>query len=133
VGFPGETEEQFEETLSLLDEVPYESLFAFKYSPRPFTKAARFTDQVEESVKSVRLERFFTKHKEMAFDLAKKYEGQELEVLVEEYDSETERCSGRSRQNKLVHFRGAGESSIGKTLRVKIREAFPQTLRGEFI
>ncbi len=132
VGFPGETDEQFAETLSLLDEVPYESLFAFKYSPRPFTKAARFEGQLPEEVKSERLNRLFERHRELAFPMAKKYEGQNLAVLVEEYDSETGRVSGRSTQNKLVHFTGSQEL-IGQTVWVKIKEAFPQTLRGVLV
>lgn len=132
VGFPGETEAQFAETLSLLDEVPFESIFAFKYSPRPFTKAARWEDQVSDVEKSSRLERLFAKHDEIAFALAKKYEGQVLRVLVEKFDPDTGRCSGRSTQNKLVHFVGKKEL-IGQTVPVVVREAFPQTLRGEMV
>jgi tRNA-2-methylthio-N6-dimethylallyladenosine synthase len=130
VGFPGETEEQFQETLSLLEEVPFESIFAFKYSPRPFTKAARFTDQVPNEIQSERLDRLFAKHKEIAFDLVKKYEGETLRVLVENYDQNSGRCAGRSTQNKLVHFNGR-EDLTGQTVSVYIKEAFPQTLRGE--
>lgn len=129
VGFPGETEEQFEDTMSLLDLVPYESIFAFKYSPRPFTKAARWEDQLSEEEKSRRLTALQAKHREIAFKLAEKYEGMTLQVLVEEYDPETERCTGRSTQNKLTHFSGTPEM-VGQTLEVEIYEAFPQTLRG---
>lgn len=130
VGFPGETEEQFYDTLSLLDEVQYETLFAFKYSPRPFTKAAKFEDQLSEQEKSERLNQLFKKHDEISFALAKKYEGQNLKVLVEKYDEENQRVSGRSTQNKLVHFSGESDL-IGKTVLVNITEAFPQTLRGK--
>ena len=132
VGFPGETEAQFEDTLSLLDEVPYETLFAFKYSPRPFTKAARFEDQVEESAKTERLNRFFKKHDEISFELATKYEGQTLDILVERYNSDRKTVSGRSTQNKLVHFSG-DESLIGNTVSVKVNKAFPNNMRGERI
>lgn len=132
VGFPGETEEQFADTLSLLDEVPYESIFAFKYSPRPFTKAARWEDQVSDEEKSSRLDRLFSKHNEIAFGLAKKYSSQKLQVLVEKFDEATGRCSGRSTQNKLVHFQGE-KGLIGQTVPVLVTEAFPQTLRGEWI
>ncbi|MCB9026825.1 MAG: tRNA (N6-isopentenyl adenosine(37)-C2)-methylthiotransferase MiaB [Bdellovibrionaceae bacterium] len=130
VGFPGETEEQFEDTLSLLEEVEYETLFAFKYSPRPFTKAAKFEDQLSEQQKSERLNQLFAKHDEIAFPLAKKYEGQILKVLVEKHNLETGKVNGRSTQNKLVHFSG-GSDLIGKTVSVEITEAFPQTLRGK--
>lgn len=140
VGFPGETAEQFEETLSLLDQVPYESLFAFKYSPRPFTKAARWEDQLSEEEKSERLARLFARHKELAFPMAKKYAGQTLEVLVEEQNTEEKKATGRSTQNKLVHFSTNGiegdklnsiQNLIGQVVSVRIHEAFPQTLRGE--
>lgn len=131
VGFPGETEAQFEETLSLLEEVPYESLYAFKYSPRPFTKAARFEGQVIEADKDQRLQRLFAIHNEMAHKMAKKYEDQILKVLVEEVDSH-QKAFGRSTQNKVVHFSGE-KDLIGQTVNVRINQAFPQTLRGEWI
>lgn len=130
VGFPGETEEQFEDTLSLLDEVPYESIFAFKYSPRPFTKAARFEDQLTEENKGERLNRLFEKHKEIAFELAKKYQDKTLRVLVERWKDG--KASGRSTQNKLVHFEGSNEL-IGKTVDVLIEQAFPQTMHGKMV
>lgn len=132
VGFPGETDAQFEDTMSLLDEVPYESIYAFKYSPRPFTKAAKYTDQVPEEVKSARLTRLFAKHREIAFDLAKKYDGQTLRVLVEEYHETDGGCFGRSTQNKSVHFKGSRDL-IGKTVNVKINRAFPSTLHGDIV
>src|SRR6185312_14618454 len=102
VGFPGETDAQFEDTLSLLREVPYENIFAFAYSPRPMTKAARFTDQVPDEIKSERLAKVLDLHREISFALAKKYEGRRLKVLVEKYDAETGRLQGRSTQNKSV-------------------------------
>lgn len=132
VGFPGETEEQFQDTLRLLDEVPYESLYAFKYSPRPFTKAAKFTDQVPEDVKSDRLTRLLEKHREIAFRLAEKYVGQTLNVLVEEYHEKDGRCFGRSTQNKSVHFGGQPEL-VGQTVPVVVRQAYPSTLHGELL
>ncbi len=129
VGFPGETEKQFEDTLSLLDEVNYESLFAFKYSPRPFTKAAKFRDQIDEKEKSRRLQTLFEKHEKIAFQLAQKYELQTLKVLIENVKEGM--ASGRSRQNKLVHFKVNQSDGVGKTVDVFIKKAFPQTLRGE--
>lgn len=131
VGFPGETEEQFEDTLSLLDAVPYESLYAFKYSPRPFTKAAQFPEQIAEEEKSDRLHRLFEKHKKIALSLVQKYVGEELEILVEEVDVKNERAIGRSTQNKQVHFPvDIQKDWVGKKIEVQISEAFPQTLRG---
>ncbi|MGE4130006.1 MAG: tRNA (N6-isopentenyl adenosine(37)-C2)-methylthiotransferase MiaB [Bdellovibrionales bacterium] len=131
VGFPGETEEQFQDTMSLLEEVPYENIYAFHYSPRPLTKAARYTEQVPDEVKNARLTRLLARHREIAFELAKRYEGMTLEVLVEKFDEETGRVQGRSTQNKSVHFAGPKEL-IGQNVMVKITEAFPLTMRGEW-
>lgn len=132
VGFPGETEEQFQDTMSLLDEVPYESIYAFKYSPRPNTKAAKFDQQLPEEVKSDRLTRLLAKHRQIAFDLAKKYTGQTLQVLVEEFHEEGSRVFGRSTQNKSVHFSGTRDL-IGRTVPVRIKQAYPSTLHGEIV
>jgi len=130
VGFPGETDAQFADTMSLLRDVPYETLFAFNYSPRPMTKAARFTDQVPDEVKSERLNHLLGVHREISFELARKYVGRTLNVLVERHDAETGRVVGRSTQNKSVYFTGTA-NLIGKTLPVKIHEAFPLVLNGE--
>lgn len=132
VGFPGETEEQFQDTMSLVREVPYENIFAFAYSSRPMTKAARFPDQLPEDVKLERLNRLFDMHRDIAFELAKKYNNKTVEVLVERYDAETGKVQGRSTQNKSVYFTG-NESLIGHTVKVHIVESFPLTMRGEML
>lgn len=132
VGFPGETDGQFSDTMTLLDEVPYENLYAFHYSPRPMTKAARFQDQVSEDVKMERLQKVLDKHRDLAFPMAKKYEGQKLKVLVERYDNLTGRVMGRSTQNKSVYCAG-NPDWIGRMIEVRISEAFPLTLRGEVV
>lgn len=130
VGFPGETEEQFMDTYTMLEQVKYESIYAFTYSPRPFTKAAKFTDQVPEHEKSERLQRLFAVQKEIAMPLAKTYMDKVLQVLVEEHNEETGVSTGRSTQNKVVHF--AGEKNfIGKTFPVKINKTNPMTLYGD--
>ena len=130
VGFPSETEEEFQDTLSMVETVGFETIFAFKYSPRPFTKAARFGDQVPEEVKSERLQRLFKAHDIQAFELAKRYEGQTLDVLVETYDAERKVVTGRTSHNKLIHLLG-DQDLIGKTVPVKVTKAFPSMLRGE--
>ncbi|MBS1971869.1 MAG: tRNA (N6-isopentenyl adenosine(37)-C2)-methylthiotransferase MiaB [Bdellovibrionales bacterium] len=132
VGFPGETEEDFQDTISMVQEVGFETIFAFKYSPRPFTKAAKFEDQVPEDVKTERLNRLFDAHDKMAFDLAKRYDGLTLQVLVEKAESTEGKVSGRSPENKLVHFLGSADL-IGKTVPVKITKAYPAVLRGELV
>lgn len=132
VGFPGETDAQFEETLTLLDEVTYENIYAFKYSPRPNTKAAKFDNQVPEAVKSERLSRLLAKHRAQSFELAKKYQDTYLPVLVEEFHEDEGFCFGRTTQNKSVHFDGTKEL-IGRTVSIKVTEATPQVLYGEYV
>jgi tRNA-2-methylthio-N6-dimethylallyladenosine synthase len=132
VGFPGETEEDFQETLSMVEAGQFETIFAFKYSPRPFTKAARFENQVPEDIKSERLNRLFDAHDKWAFEWVKKYEGLTLDVLIETHDAARGVVTGRSSQNKLVHLVGDA-SLIGKTVPVKVTKAFPAMLRGEIL
>ncbi len=141
VGFPGETEEEFQDTLSLVKEVGYETIFAFMYSPRPNTKAAKFEDQIPDDIKSERLQRLFDAHNTMAFELASAYQDRILPILVEKkHDDEAPvagfiKYSGRSRQNKLVFFEApeAETQLIGKTVNVKITKAFPAVFRGEMV
>ncbi|MEE6248890.1 MAG: tRNA (N6-isopentenyl adenosine(37)-C2)-methylthiotransferase MiaB [Bdellovibrionota bacterium] len=131
VGFPGETDQDFADTLSIVQEVGYETIFAFKYSPRPYTKAAKFTDQVAEDVKSARLNQLFAEHRELGFELAKRYDGQVLDILVEGTDDKREGVAhGRSTQNKLVHFNGTADL-IGKVVPVRINKVAPNSLKGE--
>lgn len=129
VGFPGETEEEFQDTISMLKEVQFETIFAFMYSPRPFTKAAKMEDQVPEDVKNRRLNYLFEVQEKIAFPLVKKYEGLTLNVLVEGVN-EQGKAFGRSTQNKPVHFLGSADL-IGQTVPVKITQAFPASMRGE--
>lgn len=132
VGFPGETEAQFEDTMSLVREVRYDNLYSFKYSPRPFTKAAKFTDQVEEDVKQRRLEELIELQRQISFELAEDYHGQTLDVLVETTTDVAGQLQGRSTQNKLVFFEAPG-SIIGQTVPVKVVKAYPNVLRGEWV
>lgn len=132
VGFPGETEEEFLDTVSLVEEVGFETIFAFMYSPRPFTKAARFEGQLSEEVKSDRLQRLFAAYDKMAMPMMAKYEGQILDVLVEEYDEKRQQLAGRSSHNKNTYFIG-DPSLVGQTVKVKINKAFPAVLRGELV
>ena len=132
VGFPGETEEFFQDTLSLLDEVPFEMIYSFKYSPRPFTKAACFDNQVDEKEKSARLALLNQKHNQFAISRARKYKERVLEILVEKKDEKTGYLSGRSSQNKLVHFQGSSHLK-GKIVSVKIHKTYPQVLYGELL
>ncbi len=132
VGFPGETEEQFEDTVSLIREVRFDNIYAFKYSPRPFTKAAKFEDQVPEEVAQRRLAKLLALQREIAFELAEGYNNKTFDVLVEGPSFEANQYQGRTTQNKIVYFHGGNESHIGKTIPFKILKSFPNVLRGEF-
>ena len=130
VGFPGETEEAFEDSMTLLDKVPYEALFSFKYSARPYTKAFSFKDIVPEREKAQRLARLQKKHEKIAFSLAQKYKDTVLKVLVEKQDKKTKFFVGRSTQNKLVYFSGE-KKDIGKILPIKTNKVNALTFYGE--
>jgi len=131
VGFPGETEEQFQDTVSLLAEVRYDNIYAFKYSPRPFTKAARYADQISDKEKQRRLEVLLELQRDISFELAKEYDGKVVDVLVESKTDVEGQLQGRTTQNKLVFFYGEAERLIGKVVPIKVLKAFPNVLRGE--
>jgi tRNA-2-methylthio-N6-dimethylallyladenosine synthase len=130
VGFPGETEAQFEDTMDLVRQIRYDNLFSFKYSPRPFTKAAKFSEHIDDQEKQRRLEKLLILQREISFELAAEYAGKTLDVLVEAKTSVDGQLQGRTTHNKLVFF-NAPEHIIGRTVPVKIATAFPNVLRGE--
>jgi tRNA-2-methylthio-N6-dimethylallyladenosine synthase len=132
VGFPGETAQQFEDTMSLINDVRYENVYAFKYSPRPFTKAARYQDQVDDIEKQRRLKSLLDLQREISFDLAKVYNGATVDVLVEAMSDVEGQLQGRTTQNKNVYFNGEA-SFIGQTIPIKVMKAFPTVLRGELM
>ncbi len=133
VGFPGETEEQFAETLSLVKEVEYDSAYTFIYSPREGTPAAKMEDDIPMEVKKERLLRLNEVVNEIARRKNEAFRGQVVEVLVEgESKKNAEVLSGRTRTNKLVNFRGPKEL-IGKMVSVQITEPQTWTLNGVWL
>jgi tRNA-2-methylthio-N6-dimethylallyladenosine synthase len=102
------------------------------YSPRPFTKAARFEDQVPEEEKNRRLNKLLKIQREIAFELAKDYDGGTYDVLVEGKSEVEGELKGRSTHNKLVYFNG-NERLVGQTVPVKVNKAAPNVLRGEIV
>lgn len=133
VGFPNETEEQFEETLSLYKEVEFDSAFTFIYSPREGTPAAKMQDNVPMEVKKERLQRLNALVNEISAKKMKEMEGKIVEVLVEgESKNNPDVLSGYTRRNKLVNFVGP-KSAIGKMVKVKITKAKTWTLDGEMV
>ncbi len=109
IGFPGETDEDFQQTLDLLDQVRYDAVYSFKYSPRLGTPAARMLDQVPEEVKDERLARLNEKAWKHAFESCEARLGRIEEVLVEGPADKTPNAFyGKSRQNRTVVFPGKG-------------------------
>jgi tRNA-2-methylthio-N6-dimethylallyladenosine synthase len=135
VGFPGETEEDFAETLNLLEEVGYDSVFTFKYSPRPNTPSLAFEDAIPDQEKSRRLEVLMTKQKEIQIASYKRYIGTVLEVMVEGRNEARAQWIGRTSQNKTLNFT-APESckpKVGSYVPVKATTSFPNSLLGELV
>ncbi len=130
VGFPGESEEDFEATLQVLKQVRYDMLYSFIYSPRKGTPAAEMPCQVPREVQADRMERLLAVQNEIALSLATPFVGQTLRVLIDECDGDT--CSGRTDTNRLVHFT-APEHKVGDFCRVRILRAEPFVLRGEAV
>lgn len=133
VGFPNETEEQFNDTLSLVDIVQYEAAFTFIYSPRRGTPAAKMEDKVDYATKSKRFKEL-VKHLEVSIEKdAKAQVGKVLPVLVDgPSKTDLTMYSGYTENNKLVHFK-ANETYIGKIVNVKINESHTYSLIGELV
>jgi tRNA-2-methylthio-N6-dimethylallyladenosine synthase len=130
VGFPGEEAKDFEETLDLVQKVRFDDLFSFKYSPRKGTRAAQFTDKVEERVKQERLSFLQEIQKALTLKKNQELEGCVEKVLVEGRSKQSDQdMTGRTRSNKIVNFEG-DLSLVGKLLPVQITKAYPHSLRG---
>ena len=133
VGFPNETEEQFEETMSLYREVGFETAYTYIYSPRDGTPAAKMKDNIPMEVKKERLQKLNNLVNDYSKEAMMPYEGQIVEVLVEGASKRNaEVLAGYTRKSKLVNFE-APESVIGKLVNVKITAAKTWSLDGEFI
>ena len=143
VGFPGETEEDFQDTLSLVDEVKYDSAFTFQYSPRPGTEAAKYEDQIPHDVVTERFGRLLKLQNELTYESNQRLIGSLQEVLIEgESSTATNILTGRTRSNHLVNFtipdslKGEGEGEFdassyeGKLCNVKITNARPYSVEG---
>ena len=133
VGFPNETEEEFKDTLSLVDEVKYEAAFTFIYSPRKGTPAAKINDNVSKEDKTRRFLEL-VKHLEVHIEEhSKSLVGQTFDILVDGVSkNDKEMYSGYTEENKLVHFKGC-DQLIGKIIKVKIIESHTYSLIGEIV
>src|SRR5438067_1393578 len=129
VGFPGETEEDFQQTLEVVEEVRYDSAFTFIFSPRRGTEAAQFEDQISHGVKRERMERLVEAVQRIASERAQRFVGRELDVLVEGPSrTDPDKLRGRTRHNKTVNFSGVAQP--GEFARVEITSATSTTLAG---
>lgn len=140
VGFPGEEERDFEQTLALLDEVEYDSVFSFKYSPRPNTPALGLEDHVPEEEKGRRLTVLQEKQRQIQIRRNSRLVGSLQEALVEGFNTRTGQWIGRTSQNRVVNFVTPGgpdggpprrEGMIGQYVEVRVTRAGPNSLVGE--
>ncbi len=133
VGFPGETEAEFRETLEVMEHVRFDSAFTFKYSPRPGTKAAEYQDQVPEGVKQSRLEQLIQLQKRHTLERNQERVGNIECVLVEkESKRSADQWAGRTDTNTWVIF-DKGEARIKDLVQVKITAAWGMSLHGELV
>lgn len=130
VGFPGESEEDFEQTLSLVREVGYTCVFAFAYSPRPSTAAARWESDVPPRIASERLNRLLDLQQQIQQTLNISMEGKVLDVLVDGMDRKRTRLSGRSPCNRVVNFDSPEPIEPGTFVRVLVTRGYPNSLLG---
>jgi tRNA-2-methylthio-N6-dimethylallyladenosine synthase len=133
VGFPGETEAEFEQTLSLLDEVGYDSVFTFKYSPRPNTPALRLEDAIPDTEKARRLAVLNDKQKQIGARRNQRHVGKVLEVMVEGHNPARRQWIGRTSQIKVMNFTvpDGVELRTGSYVQVRVTGSFPNSLVGE--
>lgn len=133
VGFPGETEEDFEETLDVVRKVKFDSAFTFLYSIRKGTPAAEMKNQVPEDIKHKRFQKLLDTIYPISLEINQKLKDKVVEVLVEEISkTDKTKVTGRTRTNKVVHFPG-DKTLIGKLVKVKITNPKTWTLEGELI
>ncbi|MCR6570421.1 tRNA (N6-isopentenyl adenosine(37)-C2)-methylthiotransferase MiaB [Campylobacter insulaenigrae] len=131
VAFPGESDEDFEDTMDVLEKVHFEQIFSFKYSKRPLTKAATMPNQIPDDVASKRLSILQSRHTEILDEIVAKQQGKNFEVLFEELRSDGN-IAGRSDNNFLIQVKGS-EELLGQTQKVKITNPKRMVLYGEII
>jgi tRNA-2-methylthio-N6-dimethylallyladenosine synthase len=131
VGFPGETEEDFGDTLSLLDTVRYDAMFSFKYSPRPNTPALSMADAISEEEKSCRLTLLQDKQREIQQERNASLVGVTFEVLVSGKSRRENQWSGRTSCHRVLNFTSTKQNLLGTYTHVRVTGAGPNSLLGE--
>jgi tRNA-2-methylthio-N6-dimethylallyladenosine synthase len=131
VGFPGETEADFQATVEMVERIRYDNVFAFRYSRRPGTPAAEMADQVPDEVKADRNTRLLEVATRVGAERSRALEGRAVEVLVDGVSRKNPReATGRTRCNRVVNFDPEGQSLHGAVVTVSITQALPHSLRG---
>jgi tRNA-2-methylthio-N6-dimethylallyladenosine synthase len=133
VGFPGETEEDFQETLSLLDRTQFDSAFSFKFSPRPNTPALHMEDSVPEAEKGRRLSIVQEKQRQIQMARNEALVGGTFEVLVDGRSGREGQWAGRTSNNRVVNFSSPHANLLGQYVQVKVTRAGPNSLVGEVV
>ena len=134
VGFPGETERDFEETITLMDAVRYDGAFTFKYSPRPNTPALTYIDSIPDAEKSLRLNILNQRQREISRENNALYTGEVLEAMVESRNDARAQWVGRTSQHKVLNFvSGDRELRVGEYVPVRVTQTFPNSLVGEMV
>jgi tRNA-2-methylthio-N6-dimethylallyladenosine synthase len=138
VGFPGETEADFQQTIRLIDEVEYDSMFIFKYSKRPNTPAVKYEDHIPEDEKTRRFLALQERQRAVQIRRNSKYVGKTEEVHVEGFNTATGQWIGRTTQNKTLNFVDSSlpapteaRTLVGNYLDVLVTRAGPNSLAGE--
>jgi tRNA-2-methylthio-N6-dimethylallyladenosine synthase len=132
VGFPGETEDDFQQTLDLVREVRFSTVFAFKYSPRPGTAAPRLDGAVDPEVASERLQRLFALQDGIQREIHQSLVGETFEIVVTGWGKQPGTQTGRTPCHRIVHFPvGASPVTLGDVTQVRIESALPHSLLGE--
>ena len=129
IGFPGETDEDFAETMQVVRDVRYDMIYSFLYSPRRGTPAATMPDAVPDAVRKVRMAELLETQNRISLELAERYVGRTLRVLADAPGKEPGTLTGRTSGGRLVHFPG-DETLVGQFTEVKIERAEPFALRG---
>ena len=131
VGFPGETDEDFQQTVDLVERLRYDNVFAFRYSRRPGTPAAEMPDQVPDEIKASRNTRILTVATRVAAERSRALEGRVLPILADGLSRKNAReATGRTRCNRVVNFDPEGQDLFGEVVPVLITQALPHSLRG---
>jgi tRNA-2-methylthio-N6-dimethylallyladenosine synthase len=133
VGFPGETREEFEETIALISEVRYDGAFTFKYSPRPNTASLNLPDVISDEEKTLRLSILNERQKQISLENNKRHLNQMVEAMVEGRNEARKQWNGRTSQNKVLNFTApeAAALQVGSYVQVRVTQSFSNSLVGE--